>query len=130
MKTITIKQPYASLIINGYKEYEFRSWKTKYRGDLLIHAGKKIDKEMLNKVKHLNLEYPTGCIIGMVRLDDCLTVDNLLLDIFNTNLLIYGNKSDYGGYAWKLTNVKKFDNTIAVNGKLSLWEYNIKTDTL
>ena len=29
MKVLTIKQPWASLIVDGYKKYEFRSWKTK-----------------------------------------------------------------------------------------------------
>ena len=38
MKVITIKQPFASLIASGQKEYEFRTWKTSYRGDILIHA--------------------------------------------------------------------------------------------
>ena len=28
MKVLTLKQPWASLIVEGYKEYEFRSWKT------------------------------------------------------------------------------------------------------
>lgn len=37
MKVLTIKEPWASLIINGYKMYEFRSWKTKYRGKILIN---------------------------------------------------------------------------------------------
>ena len=31
MKVITIKQPWATLIAKGYKQYEFRTWKTKYR---------------------------------------------------------------------------------------------------
>ena len=39
MKALTIKEPWATLIIDGYKKYEFRSWKTNYRGKLLIHAG-------------------------------------------------------------------------------------------
>ena len=30
MKALTLKQPYASLIAEGIKEYEFRTWKTKY----------------------------------------------------------------------------------------------------
>ena len=37
MKALTIKEPWATLIIEGYKEYEFRSWKTNYRGKILIH---------------------------------------------------------------------------------------------
>jgi len=40
MKAITIHQPYASLIACGAKIYETRSWATKYRGKIAIHAGK------------------------------------------------------------------------------------------
>ena len=40
MKALTIKEPWATLIIEGYKEYEFRSWQTKYRGKIYIHATK------------------------------------------------------------------------------------------
>lgn len=47
MKVLTIKQPWATLIMQGDKRFEFRSWQTKYRGDLLIHAGKGIDKEAI-----------------------------------------------------------------------------------
>ena len=43
MKVLTIKQPWATLIMQGDKRFEFRSWQTKYRGDLLIHAGKGIE---------------------------------------------------------------------------------------
>ena len=43
MKVITIKQPFATLIAAGIKEYEFRTWKTKYRGEILIHTGKGVE---------------------------------------------------------------------------------------
>ena len=76
MKVLTIKQPFATLIIEGLKEYEFRTWKTKYRGELLIHAGKGVDKKAMEKFKHLNLKYPSGCIIGKVTLTDCIKIDD------------------------------------------------------
>lgn len=60
MKIITIKEPFATLIAEGYKEYEFRTWKTKYRGEGLIHAGKGIDKKAMERFKHLNLNYSSG----------------------------------------------------------------------
>lgn len=41
MKTISIRQPFASLICRGIKTIENRSWKTNYRGKLLIHASGK-----------------------------------------------------------------------------------------
>ena len=41
MKAITLWQPWASLIVYGFKTYETRSWSTDYRGWLAIHASKK-----------------------------------------------------------------------------------------
>ena len=41
MKTLSIRQPFASLICRGIKTIENRSWDTTYRGRLLIHASGK-----------------------------------------------------------------------------------------
>lgn len=59
MKAITIKQPFASLIAAEIKEYEFRTWKTNYRGEILIHAGKGVDKKAMKKFELYGLEYFT-----------------------------------------------------------------------
>ena len=40
MKALTIHEPYASLVAGGHKIYETRSWSTRYRGTIAIHAGK------------------------------------------------------------------------------------------
>lgn len=40
MKTISVRQPYATLIVAGVKDVENRSWNTEYRGRVLIHASK------------------------------------------------------------------------------------------
>lgn len=45
MKAISIRQPWAWLIVNGYKDIENRSWNTKYRGTVLIHASAKMYRE-------------------------------------------------------------------------------------
>ena len=52
MKALTIKEPWATLIIEGYKEYEFRSLKTNYRGKILIHAGKSLEKNQEKNSKN------------------------------------------------------------------------------
>ena len=73
MKVLTIKQPWATLIMQGNKRFEFRGWQTKYRGDLLIHAGKSIDKEAMKRLeKYLPIEVPIGKILGKVTLVDCV----------------------------------------------------------
>lgn len=130
MKVLTIKQPFATLIAEGLKEYEFRTWKTKHRGEFLIHAGKSIDKEALKRCESLNLEYPTGCIIAKVTLEDCIKVDKEFLETLkDKDDRVYHNMikedSDWEGYAYKLTNIEKVE-PIYINGKLSFWEYNNK----
>lgn len=121
MKTITIKQPYASLIANGYKEYEFRSWKTSYRGELLIHSGISEDKEALKKFSHLNLDYPKSRIVAKVKLVDCIPIDDKFnKELKELNNKVYGNK-DRDGYAWKLELIEKIDSDEIIKGKLGLW---------
>ena len=126
MKVITIKQPWATLIAEGIKEYEFRTWKTKYRGEILIHAGKGIDKKAMEKFKHLNLHYPSGCIIAKVNLTDCIEITNDKRQMLKEkNNLVYSNiinNKNWKGYGFKLENVQKIK-PIEVNGKLSLWDY-------
>jgi hypothetical protein len=39
MRAICIRQPWAHFIVKGFKDIENRSWKTNYRGPILIHAG-------------------------------------------------------------------------------------------
>ena len=123
MKCLTIKQPWASLIVNGYKRYEFRSWKTKYRGKILIHAGMSLEKECVDRFKKYNLDYIKGAIIGEAEIVDCILVDACFDDnLRKENDIVYS--SDHVGlYAWKLDNIKKYDEPIYIKGKLSLWEY-------
>ena len=129
MKVITIKQPWATLIAEGIKEYEFRTWKTKYRGEILIHAGKGIDKKVIEKFAHLNLNYPTGCIIAKANLTDCILIDNEARKMLKEkNSLVYSSiieDTTWNGYGFKLENVEKIKQ-ININGKLSLWEYDEK----
>ena len=124
VKVLTIKEPWATLIINGYKKYEFRSWKTNYRGKLLIHAGKGVDKEILCNFKDYNLEYSCGEIIGEAEIVDCILVDEKFnKELRNINSLIYSKNNYVDKYAWKLENIKKFDKKISIKGKLGLWNY-------
>lgn len=128
MKTLTIKQPWASLIIEGYKRFEFRSWQTKYRGELLIHAGKGVDREAMKRLrKYLPNEIPSGKIIGKVTLADCIECnDEFKTMCLKENAEVYQKSQFEEKFAWELKNVEKFANPIEAKGKLSLWEYDLK----
>lgn len=75
MKAISIRQPWAWLIVNGFKDIENRSWDTKYRGLVLIHASKHKPKpeewdEARRVAKRMLIDIPpfasmqTGGIVG------------------------------------------------------------------
>ena len=125
MKVITLRQPWATLVAEGIKKYEFRSWKTNYRGKVLIHAGAGIDKKEMERFKDLGLEFLSKKIIAEVEIEDCLELDDKLnKKIIAENNIAYGSKNRTG-YAWKLKNVKKIKSDKIINGKLGFWNYEI-----
>ena len=77
---------------------------------------------MLSRFKDYNLNCVSGSIIGEAELTDCILVD----EEFNQNLrktdnVVYGKSNHVEKYAWKLENIKKYDKTIPMKGKLGLW---------
>ena len=81
MKALTIRQPWAYAILHLGKDIENRSWRTHYRGPLLIHAGthrSSSPSEML--AEHMRRppsdeslrDLPRGYIVGVVYLEDCV----------------------------------------------------------
>lgn len=128
MKTLSIKQPWATLIASGIKDIENRSWAPNYEGRILIHASSsKVTDGIYKKII-----FEQGNIIG--------------------NEILFGNMPDFKdlpcsaivGYAtvrgacddsesvwaepvdfqWQLEDAYLFDEPICgVNGKLHLWDY-------
>ena len=127
MKVLTIKQPWATLIMQQDKRFEFRSWQTKYRGEVLIHAGLSVDKKAMERLKkYLPKDIPMGKILGKVTLSDCIEVnDDLRIKLSRENSDIYTNHSFEDKYAWKVDNVEVFGKPIEVKGKLGLWNFEI-----
>ena len=135
MKAISLLQPWASLVIMGQKTIETRSWRTSYRGDLLIHAsrgkaGGLIAMEPFFK-KYISRfdELPFGAIIGKVVLVDILPVEDLFLSNAQINKLTMEERAfgDYsnGRYAWMLEDSRPLQKPIAINGSLGLWNYEL-----
>lgn len=124
---MTIKQPWATLIMQGDKRFEFRSWQTKYRGDLLIHAGKGIDKEAMKRLaKYLPDEIPLGKILGKVTLVNCIKMCPEFKEmLLKENSDIYTKSSFSENFGWQVEDVQVFDEPIEAKGHLSLWEYEL-----
>jgi hypothetical protein len=129
MKALTISQPFASLIADGEKWIENRSWYTSYRGPLAIHAGK--GTQYLTK-KEL-AEHQTGCIVAVARLAACFMrseirkMDSLSefrkKRIPGTNRFwseAENHKHAEGPWCWILEDVEAIE-PIQVKGAQNLW---------
>lgn len=77
---LSIKQPWAWLIVNGYKDIENRSWSTSFRGEFLVHASKAFDETgylWVSQRFSISLphedEFLRGGIVGIAEIVDCVT---------------------------------------------------------
>ena len=132
MKAISVKQPWASLIVHGIKDIENRTWvcPQKHIGHrVLVHASLKganfwdspvagrVD-EFLREISKSGTDwsnYPNGAIIGSVKIVDCV----------QNHSSVWAEK---GVFNWVLSDPILFDKPIAAKGKLSFWNFDIPKD--
>lgn len=81
---LSIRQPWAWLIVNGFKDIENRDWPTNFRGELLVHAGQTMPRTYYNEtVQDLQMlglyppslpayeDLPRGGLVGWTHIADC-----------------------------------------------------------
>ena len=131
MKVLSIKEPWATLIASKQKYIETRSWKTSYRGELYMHASKKLINKKDEKIQELLKLLPTqemnyGKIICKCELVDCIYMDEKFINE------IKQNKQEYicgyyqiGRFAWILEKMELIQPKIEAKGKLNIWNFEI-----
>lgn len=141
MKAITVWQPWASLLATGKKHIETRSWRTNYRGEILIHAAKKpysqieliIPREDRKLIEDaLRLKYidwkervPTSVIVGKANLVNCVLIDEKIAELIkeqHPDEYAFGDFTP-GRYAWVMESPVLFKNPIPAKGKQGLWNW-------
>ncbi|QTE37508.1 ASCH domain-containing protein [Mucilaginibacter gossypii] len=123
MKALSVKQPWAALIVSGIKDIENRTWKTNFRGRVYIHASQKPVDEIQELLDMLSLNIKTAveqfnysAIIGEVDIVDCVQNHPSLW-------------AENGVWNWVLANPVKYETPILnVKGGLSFWKYNPTTN--
>lgn len=144
MEAITLIQPWASLVEFDEKLIDIRRRGTSYRGPLLIHAGKKIDKDVMkiNPYKAALLKHglaskeggilfkniPLGVIIARCMLSDCLKIIKEVpgkYAILEDGRKVEGREYFFGfygegRYAWILKDIKALKKPVSAKGQLSL----------
>ncbi len=129
MKAITLWQPYASLIAVGAKEFETRSWPTKFRGELAIHAAK-VEKypptgvtAVMKEFGIKSYEMSYGAVVCIVEMVDCIEMDRDLIAQQSIRESTVGDWS-IGRYAWEFANIRVLEEPYKVRGAQLLWEWD------
>lgn len=124
MKAISIRQPWAGMIARGQKTIETRTWTTKYRGPLLIVAGRQIDYAALRELRLAGVSpttlFPQGMAIAVVELYD---VKTMAAEHEGAAFV----KSRPGLFAWYLRGLRTFE-PFSVKGRLGLFDVAISLD--
>jgi hypothetical protein len=136
MKVLSFLQPWASLTVMGLKKLETRSWSTKHRGELLIHASMGQSGALLAQeppfLKYITdfSKLPFGAIIGKVQLTDIIKVQSLHMSDAVINQLTMEERAfgDYsnGRYVWVLEEPELFSKPVKMKGTLGLWNFELE----
>ncbi len=81
MPALSIRQPWAWLVVNGHKDVENRTWPTRFRGRVYVHAGKTKEHDDFPEIRSLLEQtdivlpdrFSLGAIVGEVDIVGCLT---------------------------------------------------------
>ncbi|WP_342088032.1 ASCH domain-containing protein [Dyadobacter sp. OTU695] len=135
MKAISVQQPWAGLLVLGIKKCETRSWNTKFRGKIAIHASAKMPKEGEALLKELcellpdtffkgsrayNMCTVLGCVLGRVQVEDCRSTNDM--KPVNAGEKMLGDFSA-NRYYWWCINPEAYLTPIPAVGQLSIWEW-------
>lgn len=118
MKTLVLRQPWASLVAEGRKTIELRTWTTTHRGPMLVVAGKGVDRS--DSIRLGRGSDPAGVTLCIVDVIDVRPATNL-------DATAAGCAPDVGReFAWVLANPRVV-RRIAVKGRLGLYEISAET---
>ena len=119
MKTLSLKQPFAELILLGKKKIELRKWNTNFRGEFLIHSSKIPDRNAMKIFGFKDL--PCGFIVGKAKLIDVKKYKNK--KEHNEDKKLHLASNEWGNFGFILEEVKRIK-LIPAKGKLNFWNFN------
>jgi hypothetical protein len=124
-KCLSLRQPYAELIVSGRKTIELRKWNTRFRGEFLVHASKAIISEAC-KLYNIDVSLLiTGAIVGSAFLYDVKYYQTKKEFIADQNKHFAIATYSDNKYGFLLSNAKRFDKPIPLKGQLGFFNITI-----
>lgn len=136
---ISLWQPWATLIAIGAKKIETRSWPTRHRGKIAIHAAAKWHDEGLECLRDTlfghflvpagykkGADLPLGAVVAVANLIDCRSTDD---EDFGWPPAEGSTEDDFGDfgpgrYGWFLSDVRRIEPPIPAKGAQGIWRWD------
>ncbi|MGH9823010.1 MAG: ASCH domain-containing protein [Blastocatellia bacterium] len=115
---LSIRQPWTELILQGRKTIEVRTWPTKHRGRLLLHAAARPDSAALKAFGLNRGEFVYGALVGECELYECSEFTESTWESLRQHHLNLGAFTR-GQYAWLLRSSSRIG-PILFKGRLGL----------
>lgn len=132
VKAISLWEPWATAIAIGAKKIETRSWSTRYRGPLAIHAANTKDHaefvwtpgvarafQQHGILKPGDLSF--GCVVATCTLAQCFRTEAVRDEISDLERALGGY--DNGRFAWVLKDVVRLPIALPAKGSQGFWDW-------
>ena len=121
MKALSIRQPWAELIVQGKKTLELRSWTVSYRGPLAIHASQTVDPEACQAHGINPDQIATGAILGVVDLVSIVELDDAAFASRRSEHLAHDPFKTTPLFGWQLANPRPLPQPRPMRGRMGLF---------
>lgn len=135
MKALSLWQPWASLWLSPRKVHETRGWSTPHRGWLLVHAAKRIERNIdpadpLHRILVAEFgarwarDLPTGALIGVVKLIGCRRTDLMFAGGVPESARDDHECGDFhpGRFAWQRADFRRFETPVPYRGRQGMFD--------
>lgn len=121
MRALTIRQPWAELIIGGRKRYELRSRRTHIRGRIWMHAGRTVEDADAERAGLDPTSLPRGVLLGTAELVGCSPFTPEMADEMRRARIYFGDWED-NLFAWEMSSPRRLPEPIPWKGSLSWFD--------
>lgn len=139
MRVLSLKQPWATLIVRGVKRYEARSWQTPYRGRIAIHASTGTEPGVFDLVDQNDAmasvisgqgwsdasdlkSLPRMAVVGAVDIVRIVPAKQIWAKLASEDKVLLTSDEELpdGFFVWELASPVE-SKPVSVKGKLNLW---------
>lgn len=135
LPTLSLWEPWASLIVSGFKRHETRHWPTAIRGRVAIHAAKRLDavgapsalcRYAFGADWRGGHAFPLGCVVAVAELTGCFRTSGLEAMVAESDL--WAGNWALGRYGFRLDNVRPLAEPLPLTGRQGFFRWQPPAD--